>query len=166
MPNLFQIQKSLSDILEQIEQNDGELNEELERELELRSADLQKKVDNYALYLDYLKAQKEYFKKQIENYKSAIATTENLEKYLIKNVEILLKNDQKVIGDDYEFKLAKNPPSVEITNVDDIPAKYKVTEIVTKVDKKLLKEDLKNNKDIKGANLNDTNYRVKWSIKK
>ena len=49
----------------------------------------------------------------------------------------------------FSFNIAKNPASVEITNVDIISSDYKTyTEVL---DKKAILQDLKDGKDVQGA---------------
>ena len=62
-----------------------------------------------------------------------------------------LTNKTKFKKGTFSFNIAKNPPSVEITNADIIPDDYKP--LIEVLDKKAILEDLKAGIDIQGVNL-------------
>ena len=52
----------------------------------------------------------------------------------------------------FDFKIQKNPPAVEVTDLNLIPDTYKITQEV-KLDKKAILQDIKNGTEIKGVEI-------------
>ena len=59
----------------------------------------------------------------------------------------------RVQGDLFTVTLQNNPPSVRFIDEDLIPGKYKETEIVTKIPKKAILDDLKEGIEIPGTEM-------------
>ena len=55
--------------------------------------------------------------------------------------------------DTVTFKIKKNPPAVSIDNEEIVPPKYRVVEVVKKIDNRQLLTDLKAGKEIDGCTL-------------
>ena len=129
----------------------GEDNEELAAVLNSLDAEIEDKAENIAKILKNneadIKAFKEEEKRLAERRKALENSNKRLKEYLEENMKLTGKTKFK--KGTFSFNIAKNPASVEITNVDIISSDYKVlTEIL---DKKAILQDLKDGKDVQGA---------------
>ena len=135
----------------------GEDNEELAAVLNTLDAEIEDKAENIAKLIKNYEADIEAFKTEEKRIAERRRTLENivkrLKEYLFNNMKLTGKTKFK--KGTFSFNIAKNPPSVEITNVDIISSDYKVlTEVL---DKKAILQDLKDGKDVQGAILKDDN---------
>ena len=129
----------------------GEDNEELAAVLNSLGEEIEDKAENIAKILKNneadIKAFKEEEKRLAERRKALENSNKRLKEYLEENMKLTGKTKFK--KGTFSFNIAKNPASVEITNVDIISSDYKVlTEIL---DKKAILQDLKDGKDVQGA---------------
>ena len=129
----------------------GEDNEELAAVLNSLDEEIEDKAENIAKILKNneadIKAFKEEEKRLAERRKALENSNKRLKEYLEENMKMTGKTKFK--SGTFSFNIAKNPPSVEITNVDIISSDYKVlTEVL---DKKAILQDLKDGKDVQGA---------------
>lgn len=53
----------------------------------------------------------------------------------------------------FEVSVGKNPPSVDVTSEEEIPAMYKNVELVTKIDKIAIRNAIKEGVDVPGARM-------------
>ena len=129
----------------------GEDNEELAAVLNSLDAEIEDKAENIAKLIKNYEADIEAFKTEENRIAERRRTLENdvkrLKEYLFNNMKLTGKTKFK--RGTFSFNIAKNPPSVEITNADMISCDYKTyTEVL---DKKAILQDLKDGKDVQGA---------------
>lgn len=134
----------------------GEDNEELAAVLNSLGEEIEDKAENIAKILKNneadIKAFKEEEKRLAERRKVLENSNKRLKEYLEENMKMTGKTKFK--SGTFSFNIAKNPASVEITNVDMISSDYKTyTEVL---DKKAILQDLKDGKDVQGAILKQT----------
>lgn len=91
-------------------------------------------------------------KRLADKRKSLEKKKEDLKEYLYFNM-VRLKV-RKVNAGLFDINIQKNPPSIKILDEATIPLKYKI--LTYNLDKKQLKEDIKNGAEIKGAELVQT----------
>ena len=131
----------------------GEDNEELQAVLDSLGEEIEDKAENIAKILKNneadIKAFKEEEKRLSERRKALENSNKRLKQYLEDNMKMTGKTKFK--SGTFSFNIAKNPPSVEITNADIIPDDYKP--LIEVLDKKAILEDLKAGIDIQGVNL-------------
>jgi len=103
-------------------------------------------------------------KEEIKRIQARVKTAENrkqsLKEYLqgcMQEAEIYeLKFGTKSV------KIAKNPPRVVIDDEQSIPAKYKVIETITKIDKAGIKNAIKTGKEVSGCHIESgTSLRIR-----
>ena len=83
----------------------------------------------------------------------------DLKEYLYFNMERL--NLRKVNAGIFDINIQKNPQSIKILDEATIPDKYKIASY--RIDKKTLKDDIKNGVEIEGAQLVQTEgIRIRW----
>ena len=129
----------------------GEDNEELAAVLNSLDAEIEDKAENIAKLIKNYEADIEAFKTEEKRIAERRRTLENdvkrLKEYLFNNMKLTGKTKFK--RGTFSFNIAKNPPSVEITNADIISSDYKV--LTETLDKKAILQDLKDGKDVQGA---------------
>ena len=129
----------------------GESTEELEAVLNSIGGEIEDKAENIAKIIKNNEADIKAFKEEEKRIAERRRTLENdvkrLKEYLFNNMKLTGKTKFK--KGTFSFNIAKNPASVEITNVDIISSDYKV--LTETLDKKAILQDLKNGKDVQGA---------------
>ena len=130
--------------------------EELAAVLNSLDAEIEDKAENIAKLIKNYEADIEAFKTEEKRIAERRRTLENdvkrLKEYLFNNMKLTGKTKFK--RGTFSFNIAKNPPSVEITNADIISSDYKV--LTETIDKKAILTDLKEGKDVQGAILRET----------
>lgn len=115
--NIMNDKKTLNDILadyQRIENelinNDGVMNEELEKILDVHQSELGQKLDGYEHFVRYLKTKIDYLKKMEEHYSKRRKTLENsITRCKESMINALIMTDNtKVKTDDFNFSLGKS----------------------------------------------------------
>jgi hypothetical protein len=158
--SLFQIEKELLLIEQQLEESGGELTPEIEQALEIGQQELQSKAFNYCKFIGSLEAdisKAKSYKAQIDGY---IKKKENL----LNRLKNALKNAVLNFGS-FEAEIftlsTRKSESLEIIDENLVPDKYKTIKQTITIDKKLIKSDLKN-QNIAGVVLNkNINLQIK-----
>ncbi|MGM1427925.1 siphovirus Gp157 family protein [Sphingobacterium lactis] len=154
MANIFQINQEYLQIAQQLEDNGGEVTEELESQLVFNREQMETKGINYALVIRQIDGESEILDREIKRLqalKKAKDNTLDRLKTTIKDA-MLLHGIDSIKGDLINLSIRKSPASVIIANEDLIPNQYKL-EQPKKIDKKLIGDDLKKGFKIKGATL-------------
>ena len=127
--------------------------EEIGKYLDLIEDEFNQKAENTVKVIKNIgadiKALRDEEKRLAQKRKSLQSNQDWLKFYLQNNMERL--GDKKIKAGIFNINIQKNPPSVNIKNEELIADDYFVTE--RKIDKKKLKEDLKDGKEIEGAEL-------------
>jgi hypothetical protein len=117
------------------------------------------KCINVVKYIKCLEAEYDGIKKEADRMtdraKRVSKHIASLSEYLKSNIEKTGLLDS-IKSPEFEIKLATNPASLVIFDPDLIPDIYKVTEQVTKIDKALLKNDIKDGFEVEGAKLSQS----------
>lgn len=141
---LYNISERYENILEvQNELTQGELSAiliDIEDEFNAKAENIAKVIaefDNQEIVL-------ENEIKRLNERKKAVETRKAwLKDYLLINMQRVGKSSIK--SDLFTIKVRNNPPSVVLRDENRVPDEFKITKTETKVDKKALKEYLKNN---------------------
>ena len=127
--------------------------EEVGKYLDLIEDEFNQKAENTVKVIKNIgadiKALRDEEKRLAQKRKSLQSNQDWLKFYLQNNMERL--GDKKIKAGIFNINIQKNPPSVNIKNEELIADDYFITE--RKLDKKKLKEDLKDGKEIDGAEL-------------
>ena len=152
--NIYKIQNEFQLIIAEVINNEGEITPELETALTINKEQLQSKAVDYC----YVIKQLDYDCEQIDN---EIARLNKLKK-VRSNLTERLKNTVSSAMQLYDvekietplIKLSfRNSESVEITNEQQLDAKFIVTKTVTSPDKKAIKDAIKNGELVEGATI-------------
>ncbi|EJF02144.1 siphovirus Gp157 family protein [Liquorilactobacillus mali] len=113
------------------------------------------KVDNIATWIERNQMNVDWLTKKIQELQELRTTLKNKNKQLNQYLTDAIDSAgyKEVKTDNHFLKPRNYRPSVIVSDESVIPESYKNVEQVTKIDKKLLYEDLKNGKDIDGVEL-------------
>ena len=155
---IFEIPEKLNAIMD--------IEDDEQRNLEMQKLDLQVKT-TFTDLVNFIKSKES----DCEAIDSEIKRLQELKRIRNNKVEFLksyIKTFMELNGiKRHEFPtfvltVANNPPSVEIINEKVIPDKYKREEIITKIDKAMIKSDIQAGNKVIGASLvNKTSLRIK-----
>lgn len=144
--SLYNITEGLELIEALLEQNEGEIYQEQEISLEQLKEALFKKVDNTVGFVQSLKDDIEIAKKRINDLNLFIKHKQNkidsIERYTTLCLEKM--GAREIRGEICKISLRKPLQVVVITKEDLVPEKYKKRVETVSIDKKKLKDDLKN----------------------
>ena len=135
----------------------------MENEMTIKGAWLfELQIQRWTLQLEVQKAEQALHEteewKLLEAKKAELAQYTALEENAKSSIlDGMLANNLKVLEfDNQRFTVKTNPPSVKIINEDLIPAEYKVEKVTVSVDKKKIKDSIKNGGIVDGAELDCT----------
>lgn len=154
---LYELNQNYMNMLELLE--NPEIPEEVIQEgLNKIGEDIDLKVENMAKLIRTIdlqaKAYKEEEKRIANNRKVLENKVKNLKSYIQESM--ISTNKKKIKGNIFTLSIQKNAPSVNITDLDNIPDEYKKKEIVITPDKKAIKDLLKQGEIVEGAELKQT----------
>jgi hypothetical protein len=161
MSTLVQIHRDYLAIIDQIESNNGEISEELEKALITNLIESKEKVSNYCLVLDKYESEIEFMKSKV---KEAVAFIDRLEhqKETLERIALDVVNAKgdRLEGDGGHWINKRKSASLEIVNESMIPPIY--YKIETKLDKAAVKEAiLKRGEHIEGCVIRE-NTSLQW----
>jgi hypothetical protein len=150
---------SLVDVAAELEraliESGGLITPELEQLLEVKDVHLPEKVDSHALVIDRMESIAAFYKAKAEFFlrlaKSAVNVADRCEANLKMAMQAMGADEIK--GMDIRYRLVRSNPACVIEDEAKIDGGYKVTETITKVDKKRILEDLKIGVPVEGARL-------------
>jgi hypothetical protein len=154
MANIFQINQEYLQLASILEENGGEITEEIESQLQINREQLETKGVNYALVIRQLDGESEILDREIKRL-SAIKKSKDNSLERLKNTikdAMILHGVDSIKGDLINLSLRKSPASVVIEDENSIPDEYLI-EQPKKIDKKLIGESLKKGLEVKGASL-------------
>ncbi len=156
--NLVSLAVQVAQIETALYDADGEVTPEIEAALSIRDFLLPAKIDSYAHVMERMAMLEEYYKtkaKELEklskSYGSIIERCEGNLREALRTIE-----SKTIEGNEVIFRLSPSNPKVIIENENLVNDSYKVTETVTKIDKKKIAEDLKIGVPVEGAHLEES----------
>lgn len=128
----------------------------IENALEEVEGNFEDKAENIVKLIRSVEAEVKAYKDEEDRLSTRRKTLENkvisLKEYLESSLKAIGK--QEIKGKLFTLKIQRNAPSVVIDDYNTIPKEY--LKVVEEVDKKKIKEDLKNGVDIPGVKLEAT----------
>ena len=152
----LQVLVSEANIIEQkLIESDGEITEEIELMLSIRSENLADKVDSYAVIIERFKAIEEFYAEKAEKIKQIAKNCNYVQKRLKKNIEFAMSNlgTDEISGNESRFKLQRSQSSLLLSDEDQIPMEYKNPVTTYVVDKDKIKAEIKAGKDLPFASM-------------
>ena len=159
MKSLYEIKQSIIDALDNAtrhaEENDGEITEEMSKELDALEIAKEKKIGNICRYYKSLNAEAEMIKNEEKNLSDRRKVTENKAQRLKDYLSAML--DGEKYSDSVSKVSWKSSKSVIVTDQNDVPAIYTKTIKTVSVDKMLVKTQLLKGIKIDGCELKESN---------
>ena len=149
--NLYELKENYLKVLELIESGE----EGLEDTLESINDAIEIKADGYARIIKNLEGSVTALKAEIDRMTDRKKSIENNIERLKENLKnaMIETGKEKIKTDLFNIKVADNPYAVNVIDETLIPEEYFKVEIIRKLDKVTLKDDMKNGQIIKGAEL-------------
>jgi hypothetical protein len=152
--NIFNIQKEYLDLLQLLEDSEGEMTPEIEQALTINRQDLETKAIGYSSVIRKLESETSVIKNEIDRLqairKAKEAHTEKL-KSTLENAMVLY-GISKIESPLNVLSLRKSE-AIEITDEGAIPKEYIKEKITTAPDKVAIKQAIKSGEEVKGATL-------------
>jgi hypothetical protein len=162
---LYDIVADVRDVLEVVADAGGELTDAQAEQLDKLGDERARKIEAYAKVITDLDDEEARFKARAKRAASQRDWLKNALLFaLLPTPPAEGEPLPKVKGDVYTVAVQRNPPSVEIVEVAQIPAEYMVPPPPTPpptVNKYLVLEDLKLGKAVPGAKLAEPRYHVR-----
>lgn len=153
--SLYQIESEYLEIAELLQENGGELTEDIETKLLINKDQLQVKSAGYAYVIKETEAEIKSIDDEIERLnKMKLARSNSIDrlKSAVKSA-MELYGVEKIESNLIKITLAKSPASVSIDDENLIQPKYKKKEIKISILKKEILNDLNAGLKVKGASL-------------
>ena len=151
---LYEIEQQYVELANQIIDNDGEITEELEKQLKINENELKTKGQAYALIIKQFEADNASIKAEKERLdnlaKSRQKTIDKLKERLLQSMNLYQLKD---ITTPLTKISSRNSTSTTITDESSIPKEYMIITEDKKPDKKSIKEALQNGTVVAGAEL-------------
>jgi len=164
LKSLYEIEKDYLNIIQSLEENEGELTRELDEQIKLNKENLEKKS---LAYIEYIK-DREFYIEKIDAELKRLTLIKARQQTIIDKLKSNLKEAVKTFGEIKTglYKITTYPSySLEITNENILPKEfYTEEEIKVKhIDKNAIKKVMKDsNIEISGAKLNiNQNLKIK-----
>jgi hypothetical protein len=151
---IFQIEQTYNQLAEQLIDNDGELTPELSEQLAITEEQLQNKSVAYSFVIKQMDA-------DVEIIDAEIKRLQNLKKQREKASEYL-KERIKHAMDTFQIEEIKTPlvkinfrksETVEVDDVNQLPAAFKVVKVTEQADKAAIKAALKDGFEVTGCRI-------------
>jgi len=167
---LFDFTKEYKDIELELIKNGGELTNELTSRFNVLDESVAHKVDSYKFIMEKNKFEVMRLKEKANEYLRLAKGYENVTVHLnLKLKATMFEMDtDELKGDEYRFKLSKTQPRLVVENETELLNDFKLADYwkMTKaLDKKLIKDKIKEGFDIKGCKLEE-NFALKSYINK
>lgn len=156
--NIYELNDKYQEILDLLQSVDVSANDEyrqiLEDTLESISDALDTKAEGYVKVIAQMKSDQEMLKVERDRINARIKSLNNN----VKRMQEVLYEVLKTSGKDkvktplYSIWIQQNPPAVEILDELEIPESYWIEQLPT-LDKRQLLTDLKEGKEVKGAQI-------------
>jgi hypothetical protein len=152
--SIYKIQNEFQLIIAEVINNDGEITPELETALTINKEQLQSKAIDYCYVIKSLESDCEQIDNEIARLNKLKKVRANLTERLKNTVSSAMQLYEVEKIETPLIKLSfRNSESVEITNEQQLDAKFIVTKTVTTPDKKANKDAIKNGELVCGATI-------------
>ena len=154
MKTLFDIKNEYLDIINQVEEMEGEITPELSEQLAINEEQLQTKSISYVAVI----RQREALNELVSNEIKRLQAIKKRNDMLIYNLENRLLDAVKTFGN-FESGLTKfgtrKSESIEVEDVNLLPTEFKTIKVTETADKTALKKAIKEGQVIKGVKLKE-----------
>ena len=161
--NIYQIQNEFQLIIAEVINNEGEITPELETALTINKEQLQSKAIDYSYVIKQLDSDCEQIDAELKRLQQLKKVRTNLVERLKNTISDAMNLYEVEKIETPLIKLSfRNSESVEITNEQQLDARFIVTKTVTSPDKKAIKDAIKNGELVEGATISyNKNLQIK-----
>ncbi len=152
--SIFNIEQNYNQLAEQLIDNDGELTPELSEQLAITEEQLQNKSVAYSFVIKEMDADVEIIDAEIKRLQALKKQREKASEYLKERIKHAM--------DTFSIEEIKTPlvkinfrksESVEVDDVNALPAPYKVVKVTEQADKAAIKAALKDGVEVAGCSI-------------
>lgn len=143
---IFKIAQEFLDLLNEIEELEGELTPELEERLKINEANMAKKMEGYCKLILWYDTQILAAKEETERLRKLIKRAERSQEWM----KGAMLDKPKVSAGTYTVGTRKST-AVNIIDESAIPARYASEVVAVKIDKTAIKDAIKNGEEVPGA---------------
>ena len=165
--SLSLIVAEMSQLVTSVVEAEGELSPELEAMLDGVSRDLAVKADNYALFMERLDSEADFWKARAQKMSQVAASCANLKERLNGAIKTAMTQLQttEIVGEETKFKLTRMAPKLVIDELT-LPMDYQQQKITYTPDKAKIKADLEAGHQVTGAALEEVFALRKYAARK
>ena len=155
--SLYRISTDLLDLLSQIEENEGEITEEIASALTINQEQATVKMADYGLAIKALEGYAALAKEEEQRVQKIRKTYENTAQRLKEKVveAMTLFGMEKVETPTMKLSLRKSTSTV-IDDMEALPKDYKTVKVETVADKTAIKKAIQSGNEIQGAHLEES----------
>jgi len=150
--NLFTIETEYLQLMDQIQEAEGEITEELAEQLKINETQLQGKSIAYLEVIKGLEGRKTTIDEEIKRLQAIKKREDNLAKRLKERLLEAVNLFGEFTSGTHTFGTRKSS-SIEVEDVNGLPKEFKVVKVTEQADKKALKEAIKAGEEIEGVEL-------------
>lgn len=152
--NLFKIAQEELDLLNEIEELEGELTPELEERLKINEANMAKKMEDYCKAIRYYEMTVANAKSEKERLDKLIKRSERSQQWLKDAIlNVMNATDKPKVSAGTFTVGTRKSTAVNIIDESAIPARYANEVVTVKIDKTAIKDAIKNGEEVPGAQL-------------
>ena len=151
---LYQIEQNYLQIAEQLIDNGGETSPEIEQSLAITEEQLQNKSVAYSFVIKEMDGEVDIIDVEIKRLQAMKKTRENASERLKANIKHAMElfNIDEIKTPLVKINFRKSE-AVEVDDVNQLPAPYKVVKVTEQADKMAIKEAIKNGAEIIGCRI-------------
>jgi hypothetical protein len=151
---IYQIEQSYNQLAEELIDNGGELTPELSEALAITEEQLQNKSVAYSFVIKQIDSEVDIIDAEIKRLQAMKKTRENAAERLKANIKHAMElfNIDEIKTPLVKINFRKSE-AVEVDDVNQLPAPYKVVKVTEQADKMAIKEAIKNGADIIGCRI-------------
>jgi len=155
--SLYSIASEMANITKVIEENLGEIPEDLEKRMCVIETQYPEKIDGYSQIMKRIDHEIAYYKEQSQTFSRAAKTFDNFKKRMKENIKqaMSMLNKDRLDGNSVYFKLGKSKAKL-IIDESELPKEYLIQVTTYEPDKKRIREILEQGLDIPGAHLEES----------
>jgi hypothetical protein len=151
---IYQIEQSYNQLAEELIDNGGELTPELSEALAITEEQLQNKSVAYSFVIKQIDSEVNIIDAEIKRLQAMKKTRENASERLKANIKHAMElfNIDEIKTPLVKINFSKSE-AVEVDDVNQLPAPYKVVKVTEQADKVAIKSALKDGVDIAGCRI-------------